>query len=406
MVMLADMQAASAAIRDAVPPTPFHRSATLSAIAGCALFVKFENLQFTASFKERGALNKLLGLAEAERAAGVVAMSAGNHAQAVAYHARRLGIAATIVMPEDTPEVKVSATRLHGAAVVLRGASLDDAEDHARALALEQSLTFVHPYDDPDVIAGQGTVALEMLEAEPDLDALVVPIGGGGLIAGMAIAAKALKPGIEVWGVEAARCPSAWNALNGLPRVTQAGTVAEGIAVKRPGALTLPVIRDMVDGIILVSEVELERAIALYVSIEKTVAEGAGAAALAGVLAEPERFRGRKVGVVLSGGNIDTRLLASVLMRDLVHQGRIARLRIDIPDRPGVLSAVAGAIGDAGGNILEVQHNRIFSHTQAKETDLEVVIEARDPSHLEAIVGALSGEGFRVRLLDADGPDN
>jgi threonine dehydratase len=406
MVMLADMEAASAAIRDAVLETPFHHSVTLSVIAGAELYVKFENLQFTASFKERGALAKLLSLSAAERAAGVVAMSAGNHAQAVAHHARRLGIGATIVMPEDTPEVKVSATKLHGAAVVLRGASLSEAEDHARDLAREQGLTLVHPYDDPVVIAGQGTVALEMLAARPDLDALVVPIGGGGLIAGMAVAAKAIKPDIEVWGVEAARCPSAWNALKGLPPVTAAGTVAEGIAVKRPGSLTLPIIRDRVDGIILAGETELERAIALYVTIEKTVAEGAGAAALAGLLAEPERFRGRKVGVVLSGGNIDTRLLASVLMRDLVHQGRIARLRIDIPDRPGVLAAVAGAIGEADGNILEVQHNRIFSHTQAKETDLEVVIEARDPGHLEAIVGALSAEGFRVRLLDADGPDN
>ncbi|MGE0667635.1 MAG: threonine ammonia-lyase [Sphingomonadales bacterium] len=405
MAMLADIRAASAAIRGAVIETPFHHSVTLSAIAGAEIFVKFENLQFTASFKERGALWKLLNLTESERAAGVVAMSAGNHAQALAYHARRLGIGGTIVMPEDTPEVKVSATRLHGAAVVLRGASLDDAEDHARALVREQRLTLVHPYDDPLVVAGQGTVALEMLAAQPDLDVLVAPVGGGGLIAGMAVAAKAARPGIEVWGVEAARCSSAYNLLNGLPPVREAGTIAEGIAVKRPGGITMPIIRSQVDGIILVSEVELERAIALYVSIEKTVAEGAGAAALAGVLAEPERFRGRKVGVVLSGGNIDTRLLASVLMRDLVHQGRIARLRIDIPDRPGVLAAVAGAIGDAGGNILEVQHNRIFSHTQAKETDLEVVIEARDPGHLETVVGALSAEGFRVRLLDADGPD-
>jgi threonine dehydratase len=405
-MMLADIEAAADAIRGVVAETPFSHSVTLSGIAGAELWIKFENLQFTASFKERGALNKLLGLSEPERAAGVIAMSAGNHAQAVAYHARRLGVAAIIVMPRDTPEVKVSATQAHGAHVVLEGESLSAAEDHARALAARDGLTLVHPYDDPAVAAGQGTVALEMLAVRPDLDALVVPVGGGGLIAGMATAAKAIRPGIEVWGVEARRCPSAYNALHGLPDGPFGGTIAEGIAVKRPGRLTLPIIRDSVDGLILVNEVELERAIALYIAIEKTVAEGAGAAALAGVLAEPERFRGRKVGVVLSGGNIDTRLLASVLMRDLVHQGRIARLRIDIPDRPGVLAAVAGTIGDAGGNILEVQHNRIFSHTQAKETDLEVVIEARDPSHLETIVGALSARGFRVRLLDADEPEN
>lgn len=404
-MMLADIQKAADAIRGVLAPTPFLHSVTLSAITGAQLFIKFENLQFTASFKERGALNKLLALAPAERTAGVVAMSAGNHAQALAYHASRLGIAATIVMPADTPEVKVSATRAHGAIVVLEGASLSESEKEARRLAMEQKLVLVHPYDDPAVIAGQGTVALEMLSAQPDLDVLVVPIGGGGLIAGMATAAKALKPGIEVVGVQARRCPSMDDALRGRTPEPFTGTIAEGIAVKRPGALTLPIIRDKVDGIVLVSEVQLEQAIALYIAVEKTVAEGAGAASLAGVVAEPGRFRGRRVGIVLSGGNIDTRLLASVLMRDLVHQGRIARLRIDIPDRPGVLSAVAGAIGDAGGNILEVQHNRIFSHTQAKETDLEVVIEARDPRHLEAIVGALSAQGFRVRLLDADGPD-
>ncbi len=399
-MMLTDVETAADAIRGAVSETPFHHSVILSAITGAELWIKFENLQFTASFKERGALNRLLGLSPAERAAGVVAMSAGNHAQAVAYHASRLGIAATIVMPRDTPEVKVSATRAHGAAVVLEGAGLAEAETEARRLAA-RGLVLVHPYDDPAVIAGQGTVALEMLAARPDLDALVVPVGGGGLIAGMATAAKALRPDIEIWGVEAERYPGMDAELRGAAPAPFAGTIAEGIAVKHPGALTLPIVRELVDGIILVSETRLEQAIALYVTIEKTVAEGAGAAALAGILAQPERFRGRKVGLVLSGGNIDTRLLASVLMRDLVHQGRIARLRIDIPDRPGVLAAVAGAIGEAGGNILEVQHNRIFSHTQAKETDLEVVIEARDPAHLSAIVGALSAEGFRVRLLDA-----
>ncbi|MEN3974554.1 threonine ammonia-lyase [Emcibacter sp. SYSU 3D8] len=403
-MMLADIQKAADAIRGAVPETPFHHSVTLSAVTGAELFIKFENLQFTASFKERGALNRLLSLTPGQRKAGVVAMSAGNHAQAVAYHASRLGIAATIVMPGDTPEVKVAATRAHGAVVVLEGATLSDSEVEARRLAGEQQLVLVHPYDDPAVIAGQGTIALEMLAAQPDLDVLVVPIGGGGLIAGMATAAKAIRPDIEVIGVQAQRCPSMDDALRGRAPAPFTGTIAEGIAVKRPGSLALPIIRDKVDGIVLADEGQLEQAIALYIAIEKTVAEGAGAAALAGILAEPERFRGRKVGVVLSGGNIDTRLLASVLMRDLVHQGRIARLRIDIPDRPGVLAVVAGTIGEAGGNILEVQHNRTFSHTQAKETDLGVVIEARDPNHLKAIVGALSAEGFRVRLLDADGP--
>jgi threonine dehydratase len=403
-MMLADVEAAAAAIREAVPPTPFHRSATLSAIAGAELFVKFENLQFTASFKERGALNRLLRLSPAERAAGVIAMSAGNHAQAVAHHARRLGIAATIVMPRDTPDVKVDGTAAHGARVLLEGDDLEQAEQRALALAAERGLTLIHPYDDPAVIAGQGTVALEMLVERPDLDVLAVPVGGGGLIAGMATAAKAIKPSIEVIGVETARYPGMYNALRGLPPAAASGTVAEGIAVKQPGALALPIVRALVDDILLVDEPRLEQAIALYAAIEKTVAEGAGAAALAGVLDRPERFRGRRVGVVLSGGNIDTRLLASVLMRDLVHQGRIARLRIDIPDRPGVLAAVAGAIGEAGGNILEVQHNRLFSHTQAKETDLEVVIETRGPAHLRAVVAALAEQGFRARSLDAADP--
>ena len=314
-------------------------------------------------------------------------------------------IAATIVMPEDTPEVKVSATRAHGATVALEGLTLADAADHARRLAEEKGLVFVHPYEDPAIMAGQGTIALEMLESQPALEVLVVPVGGGGLISGMAIAAKALNPEIEIIGVQADRYPGVASALRGEPVTIQAGTVAEGIAVKQPGPLTLSAIRDKVDDIMLVSEIQLEQAIALYVGVEKTVAEGAGAASLAGVLSQPERFHGRKVGIVLSGANIDTRLLSSVLMRDLVHQGRIARLRVGIPDRPGVLAAVAGAVGDAGGNILEVHHNRLFSHAQAKETDLELVVEARDPDHMRAIVETLIQEGFRVRLLDTENTD-
>ncbi|MBI1181936.1 MAG: threonine ammonia-lyase [Alphaproteobacteria bacterium] len=403
--MLADVRAAAQTIRGAVEETPLRHAVALSRLSGAELYIKFENRQFTSSFKERGALNKLAGLSEAERRRGVIAMSAGNHAQAVAYHASRLGIAATIVMPCDTPEVKVSSTRAHGATVVLEGETLMEASEHAHRLAEREGLVFVHPYEDPAIIAGQGTVALEMLAARPDLDVIVAPVGGGGLISGIAIAAKALKPDIEIVGVQADRYPGVACALRGEPVTIQAGTIAEGIAVKQPGPITLSVIRDLVHDIVLVSEVQLERAIALYVGVEKTVAEGAGAASLAGVLAQPERFHGRKVGIVLSGANIDTRLLSSVLMRDLVHQGRIARLRVGIPDRPGVLAAVAGAVGDAGGNILEVHHNRLFSHAQAKETDLELVVEARDPAHMRAIVEALIAEGFRVRLLDAENTD-
>ncbi len=400
MVSLSDIQAAADAIKDALAPTPLLRSVTLSQVTGAEIYLKFENLQFTASFKERGALNKLQRLSEAERGAGVIAMSAGNHAQAVARHAGMLGIEATIVMPRDTPYVKVRNTEAFGATVVLEGESLTEAADKAAALSTEKNLTFIHPYDDPAIIAGQGTIGLEMLAEVPALDAVLVPVGGGGLISGIGVAAKALNPGIQVIGVEAARYPCVTAALSGEDALAGGATIAEGIAVKRPGALTLQIIRDKVDDLQIVTEAQIERAISLLIAIEKTVVEGAGAVGLAAILAEPDRFKGRKVGIVLSGGNIDTRLLAAVLMRDLVNQGQIAQLRLTIPDRPGALAQVAVCIGEAGGNILEVQHNRLFSETQVKEADLELALEGRDHRHIHRIVDALSAEGFAVRLLD------
>ncbi|MFN3231778.1 MAG: threonine ammonia-lyase [Alphaproteobacteria bacterium] len=400
MVSLSDIERAADAIRPAVTVTPFLRSVTLSQLTGAQIYLKFENLHFTASFKERGALNKLLSLDQRQKAAGVIAMSAGNHAQAVAYHAGRLGIAATIVMPRDTPLVKVRNTEALGASVILYGDALDEATDHASKLAIEQGLTFVHPFDDPAVIAGQGTAGLEMLQSEPGLDVILVPVGGGGLIGGIASAAKALKPEIQMIGVEAARYPCVTAALRGEEAVAGGATIAEGIAVKRPGKLTLDIIRDKVDDMLIVTEAQIERAISLLITIEKTVVEGAGAVGLAAVIAEPDRFRDQKVGLVLSGGNIDTRLLAAVLMRDLVNQGQIAQLRLTIPDRPGALAEVAAIIGEAGGNILEVQHNRLFSETQVKEADLELALEGRDHQHIHRIVDALTARGFAVRLLD------
>src|SRR6266581_5674739 len=397
-VTIADIRRAQTAIAEAVAHTPTIRAAALSEMAGCEVFLKFENLQFTSSFKERGALNRLTALTPEERARGVVAMSAGNHAQGVAYHAKRLGIPATIVMPVGTPMVKVENTRHHGAEVVVTGATLEEAAAFARSHGEARDMIFVHPYDDPLVIAGQGTVGLEMLTAVPELDTLVVPIGGGGLISGIAIAAKSLKSSLRILGVEAWLYPSMYNAIHGGTLPARGDTLAEGIAVKSPGKITTEIVRRLVDDIALVNEAELERAVATLISIEKTVVEGAGAAGLAAVISDPSRFAGQKVGLVLSGGNIDTRLIASVLTRELAREGRLTQLSLDIPDRPGQLAAVAALLAEAGANIIEVSHQRTFSDLPAKGTLLEVVIETRDRVHLDEVMKRLGEAGFTAWL--------
>jgi threonine dehydratase len=369
-------------------------------MTGTELWVKFENQQFTASFKERGALNKLVWLREQGPVTGVVTVSAGNHAQGVAYHANRLGIAATIVMPRNTPLNKVQMTRTLGANVVLEGDDLEAAKHVADRLAEQDGLIPIHPYDDAQVIAGQGTVALEMLADVPELDCLAIPIGGGGLISGMAIAAKAIKPDIQIIGVEADLYPSMVNALSGLPPARGGLTVAEGIAVKKMGRLTTEIVRSLVDDIVTVGEPALERSVIHYLEIEKTVAEGAGAAALAAVFAHPKVFAGKKVGVVLSGGNIDSRLLASIIMRVLYRDGRLLRLEIDLSDVPGALAEVARIMGEAEANIIEVAHQRVFSQLSAKGTEIEVVAEIRDGAHGEQVATALRHAGYAVRLPD------
>src|SRR6266850_1767202 len=396
-VSFADIKAAAKTIAGAIEATPARYSHTLSAIAGAEIFVKFENLQFTASFKERGALNKLLSLDEETRKRGVIAMSAGNHAQGVAYHAGRLKIPATIVMPEGTPFTKMKHTRDFGARVLIDGASLTQAFTRAKALADAENLAFIHPYDDPLVIAGQGTVALEFLRQVPEIDTLVVPIGGGGLISGIAIAAKAIKPGIRIYGVEAKLYPSMRNALKHEQLDCAGQTIAEGIAVKDPGAIAQKVIDALVDDILLADEAEIEAAIVRLLEIEKTLAEGAGAAPLAAVLAKRELFAGRKVGIVLSGGNIDMRLLSNVILRELSREGRILSLVVEIEDRPGLLARVASLIGEAGGNIMEVSHNRLMTGASAKSADLGLVIEARDDAHAGEIKDRLEQAGYRTR---------
>ncbi len=379
--------------------TPCTPSRTLSRICGCEIWVKFENLQFTASFKERGALNRLSTLSAAECQRGVIAMSAGNHAQGVAYHAGRLGIPATIVMPAGTPFIKVEHTENFGAKVILHGDSLAESQAEAQRLSAELGSIFVPPYDDPIIIAGQGTIGLEMLAAVPELDMLVVPVGGGGLISGIAVAAKAIKPSIEVIGVQVASYPTMWQALRGEAPVAGGETIAEGIAVKNVGVLTLEIIRSLVSEILLVEDAQVEQAVALFLSIEKTVAEGAGAAGLAAVLAFPERFAGRKVGLVLCGGNIDQRLLAQVIMRQLVHEGRIVSLRISISDRPGALGKIATLVGDAGGNIIEALHQRLFTTANIKAAELELTVECRSPRHAQRVIDALMENGFPVKQL-------
>lgn len=401
-VTLEDVRRAAEAIAGAVVRTPQSRSRTLSRIAGADVFLKFETFQFTAAFKERGALNKLLALSPEQRAAGVAAVSAGNHAQAVAYHAQRLGIAATIVMPANTPFVKVRHTRAFGADVVLHGADLAEADLEAHRLVDQRGLVFIPPYDDPAVIAGQGTIALEMLADRPDLDILAVPVGGGGMIAGMAAAAKAIKPDIKVIGVEAALFPAMRNSLTGDDLPCGGTTIAEGIAVARVGDLTSRLARDLVDEVLLVDETQIEEALCLLLAVEKTLTEGAGAAGLAALLAYPGRFAGKRVGLVLCGGNIDQRLLSSVLMRDLVRQGRMARLRIPIPDSPGELSRVTAIIGEGGGNIVEVSHQRTFANLPAKLATADFAIETRDASQMNEIRDLVKAAGYRAELVDVE----
>jgi threonine dehydratase len=395
-VTLEDVRAAAKVIEGQVVRTPMRHSRTLSDIAGCDIYLKFENRQFTASFKERGALNRLESLSPEERKRGVAAMSAGNHAQGVAYHAGRLGIPATIVMPLSAPFNKVKHTSDFGARVVQEGASLKEANLAARAIAEQEGLTFIHPYDDAKVIAGQGTTALEMLEEAPELDTLVVPVGGGGLISGMAVAAKGLKPDILIYGAQADLYPVMRLALRGEPLSDEppAQTIAEGIAVKQPGALTTEIVRALVSDILLVSEAEMEQALVMMLEIEKTVIEGAAAAGFAAVLKNPELFRGRKVGLVLSGGNIDMRMLSNVILRELTREGRILSLDVAIADQPGALSRVAALVGEAGGNILEVSHNRMMSGLSAKSATLGMVIEARDAEHAAEIRTRLEKGGF------------
>jgi threonine dehydratase len=396
-VTLKDVEAAAKAIKGHVERTPLRYSRTLSDITGAQVWIKFENLQFTASFKERGALNKLLSLSNSEKAAGVVAMSAGNHAQGVAYHASRLGIPSTIVMPLGTPFVKVEHTRNFGANVILYGETLADADAHARKLEKEQGLTFVHPFDDADVIAGQGTIGLEIMEDLADFDVMVIPVGGGGLAAGIAVAVKTHRPAVSIVGVEPAMYPSLSAELKGEEPKVGGATIAEGIAVKKVGRLTAEILRKLMDQVIVVSEDELERAITLFATVEKTIAEGAGAAGLAALLAEPQLFRGRKVVLVLCGGNIDTRLLASVLTRSLVREKRLTSVRIVGSDQPGLLAKVAAVIGENGGNIIEVAHNRISLDVPAKGAEFDILIETRDAPHTLEIVEALTRAGFPPR---------
>ena len=397
-----DVRAAAMRIGDKVIRTPTLESRTLGELTGARVFLKFENLQFTAAYKERGALNRLLALTPEERKRGVIAMSAGNHAQGLAYHARRLGIPATIVMPRFTPVVKVQQTESHDATVVLFGEKLEEASAHAHEIAEKRGLVFIHPFDDPLVMAGQGTAALEMLEDAPEIDTLIVPIGGGGLISGCSTIAKAINPDIEVIGVQAELYPSMKAAVAGEPIVADGDTLAEGIAVKFPGSKTIPVVKALVSDILLVAERDLERAVSILLQIEKTVVEGAGAAGLAALLAHGRRFRGRTVGLVLAGGNIDTRLLANVLLRDLVRSGRLARLRIRLKDRPGQLFGVARVFDQQQVNILEVSHQRIFTNLPAKGLVTEIECETRGEDHLDRLIEALRGAGYDVNRVELD----
>jgi threonine dehydratase len=405
-VTLADIRAAEIALKGQVLRTPTLPAPKLSALTGAEVWVKYENMQVTNSFKDRGAFLKLSSLDDAARKKGVVTMSAGNHAQAVAYHAQRLGIPATIVMPEQTPQVKIRATEAYGARVVLDGETLAESQIRAEALVKEEGLTLVHPYDDPAIISGQGTAGLEMLEDAPDLEIIVVPIGGGGLISGIAIAAKGVKSGIEIIGVESALYPSMINAMTGKPRPAGGPTLAEGIAVKNVGTLTLPVVKGLVSEVLLVSEPDLERAVNAFAAHQKTMAEGAGAAGLAAMLAYPERFKGRKVGLVLCGGNIDPRIMASIMVRELERESRIAAFRLTINDQPGVLGRIATRLGELGANILEVSHGRLFLDVPAKGATLDITVETRDRAHAQTIYDELCKfEGIPCRRINASGND-
>jgi len=399
-ITLDDIRAAAEAIRGSVVETPCVRSKKLSVITGVDLSLKLENLQFTGSFKDRGALVKLLALTDAERKRGVVAMSAGNHAQAVACHAKRLGIAATIVMPRYTPDIKTEQTRQFGAEIILHGETLAEAEQLARQLAAERGLVLVHPYDDPHVIAGQGTIALEMIEACPDLEVLIIPIGGGGLIAGNAIAAKAVKPDIEIIGVETRRFPSMQQAIAGKPPECGKTTLADGIAVKTPGKLTLPVVRNLVDRIELVDEADIEAAVLLLIEVEKLVAEGAGATGLAALLANRKLLSGRKVGLVISGGNIDLPVLSSIIQRGLVHSRRLVRIQVNMRDVPGMLAEVAACIGNTGANIVQVLHQRTFTMLPVQFVMVEFMLQTRGLDHVREVMDVLEGMGYKTQLSE------
>ena len=400
LLTLDDVRAAAARIEGAVVRTPMLRSQTLSEITGADIWLKFENHQFTAAYKERGALNALLHLDEEQRARGVIAASAGNHSQGLSYHGRRLGVPVTIVMPETTPSVKVMQTQSVGGDVVLFGETFDEAYAHALELEQERGLTFVHPFDDPLVAAGQGTVALEMLAEKDDFDCLVVPIGGGGLMSGMATVAKALKPEIEMVGVQAELYPSMYSAVTGDDRPCGGDTLAEGIAVKAPGAFTRQIIAELVDEVLLVKESTLEHSVSLLLQIEKTVVEGAGAAGLAAVLSNPEKFAGKTIGLVLCGGNIDTRLLANVLLRDLARSGRLARLQVVLQDRPGALFKVMREFNAHNVNIIEIYHQRIFTTLPAKGLTAEIECEARDGEQIDRLVRNLREKGYTVELAE------
>ena len=395
-----DVRAAAARIEGAVVRTPMMHSITLSQIAGCEVWLKFENLQFTAAYKERGALNALLHLSDEQKQRGVIAASAGNHSQGLSYHGTRLGVPVTIVMPRTTPTVKVMQTESVGGNVVLEGETFDEAYAHARQLEQERGLTFVHPFDDPLVAAGQGTVASEMLDVVPDLDCMVVPIGGGGLMSGMATVAEAINPSIDMIGVQAELFPSMYARVKGEERDCGGDTLAEGIAVKAPGEFTSRIISGLVDDILLVDERALEKAVSLLLQIEKTVVEGAGAAGLAAVLTNPERFAGKKVGLVLCGGNIDTRLLANVLLRDLARQGRLARLRVTLQDRPGALFKVMREFNEHNVNIIEIYHHRIFTSLPAKGLITDIECEARNRDQLDSLINALRKKGYTVNPVE------
>jgi len=396
-VTFADIERAGLRLAGQVLDTPCVESKTLGQIVGAQVFLKFENLQFTASFKERGALNKLAALVESgQKVKGVIAASAGNHAQGVAHHAARLGLRAVIVMPQHTPMVKVERTKGFGAEVVLHGETFDQARDHALALAERDGLTFVHPFDDPLVIAGQGTIGVEMLRAQPDLDTLVVAVGGGGLISGIAAAARALKPGLRIVGVQTMRFPAMVNAVKGTHHPQGTSTIAEGIAVGQPGRLTQQMIRALVDDLVLVDEGDIEQAIVMLLDIEKTLVEGAGAAGLAALLKHPALFAGRRVGLVLCGGNIDPLLLAAIIERGMVRAGRLARIKIAARDTPGVLARITAVVAEAGANIDEVHHQRAFSSLSAQNVEVELVVQTRNPAHVAELVALLQAAGFEA----------